>query len=148
MRVTIPDELADLYQRFADAHGVPLDAVLADQLKRLAPFEPGKRLVALTPAQVESLEPRLGGGSLKDGADLVAKVLNLAGIRFHRKDFDFSPQQLEELAHRAERQGKSIEALCLEIFNAMQDQFFWTTGGGAATGTTPMPAPPKQKKAS
>ena len=148
MRVTIPDDLADTYQKFADAHGVPLDAVLADQLKRLAPYEPGKRLVALTPDQVDQLEPRLGGGSVKDGTDLTRKVLTLAGIRFHRIDLDFTPQQLEELAHRAERQGKSVQALCIEIIDSMKDQFFWTSGGGAAVGETPMPAPPKRQKAS
>lgn len=130
MRVTLTDAVCDAYEGYAAKQGRPLDAVIEAQLARFKTLEPGKRAVVIGPEEIEALTVALGGLPVKSGADLVAKVTELAAVSFHHIRLDFSPGHLAELAHRAERQGKSAETIIRETVDRMGEQFFWQMGGG------------------
>jgi hypothetical protein len=121
-RVTIPDHLFEHYQAIADRQGRPLDAVIEAQLSRFQHCPPGERTLAMN---VEKVEKVLGGTPIRDGQDLLTRLEHLAGITFHGIRLDFSPAQLEELARRASREGKSVEELAAQIAEQLNRQFFW-----------------------
>lgn len=122
MRITIPDPLADVYQAIADRQGRSLDAVVEAQLARFQHCPPGERTVAI---KLEAAEAILGGLPLRDGPDLLKRMQALTGVTFHGVRLDFTPGQLSELARRAEREGKSVEALAQGIIEQLNRQFFW-----------------------
>lgn len=130
MRVTLTDPVCDAYDAFATKQGRSLDEVIEAQLARFKTLEPGKRAIVIGPAEIEALTLALGGLSIKSGADLVAKVNELAAVSFHHIRLNFSPNHLAELANRAERQGKPVEMLIRETVDRMGEQFFWQMGGG------------------
>ncbi len=140
MRVTLPDAVTDLYQAYADKQGKPLDVILADRLKRTASVAPGTRVVFVSGAALEAIETRVGGGQITTAEELRTRIDRLASISFMGRDLQLSPNQLEELAKRAERQGKSIDDLILDIWRTLRDDFFYSQGGGEAV--IAMDAPP------
>lgn len=144
MRVNIPDDILDAYQLHADKSGLPLEQVLAQQLRKFRQVAPKTRVVVLTGDALDTVEQVLAGGSVSSGADLANKVTRLAGIRFHEIRLDFTPGQLDELAYRAERQGRPVKDLVAEIVRGITEQFFWTTAGGQAGDgyEAPKPSPP------
>jgi hypothetical protein len=128
MRVSLPDDLVDLYSQYADAHALPVESVIADQLVHAAPTL-GRPHLTLDQATLELLAKKLGAVTFTSVADLVIRVSQLAGIRFHRVDLDFTPSQLVELETRAARQGLPVERLIREILRTFNDQFFWKATG-------------------
>jgi hypothetical protein len=132
MRVTIPDDVADTYAAYAQPTGQALDTVVTQQLKRFARLAPSKRAIVLGAAAIETLEARLGGLPLQDDQDLVARVARLAGVAFMGLDLRLSPGQLDELVTRAERQGKSVDQVILDIWAVLVNEFFYAGGGGEA----------------
>lgn len=132
MRVTIPDKTMDQYLLYAERMQKPVDTVIAQQLARFSALDPQQRAVVIGADVLDTLDQQLGAGQVKDGDDLLAKIGRLAAITFHNVRLDFTPNQLEELAHRAERQGTTVEALAADIIRQLTEQFFWGTGGGAA----------------
>jgi hypothetical protein len=140
MRVTLADTTVDAYEAFAKKQGKPVDQVIEHQLARFKTLEPGTRAVVIGKDDIEKLTIALGGIPVKDAADLVARVENLAAVSFQHIRLNFSPQHLAELAHRAERQGKSVEAVIRDTVNRMAEDFFWKSGGGESVL---IPATPK-----
>lgn len=132
MRITIPDAIIDHYQAHADRQGRTLDQTVTAQLARFRELPPGAPAVIVGGDLLARIETYLGAGPIADGTDLAAKVERLAGVTFHGVHLDFSPSQLEELKYRAERQGRTVESLCVEIVKQMQEQWFWGAGAGEA----------------
>lgn len=124
MRITIPDTLADVYAEIASTQGRSLDDVVTAQLDRFQRLTPGTRAVVIGGALLDHLDELLGS-HLRDGQDLATKVSRLAAITFHNVKLDFTPSQLEELARRADRRGKTVEQLAREIIRDLSEQFFW-----------------------
>lgn len=145
MRITIPDEVAELYQSYAKTQGRSVEDVCTAQLTRFAKHEPGKRALILGAAAITTLEQTFGGLPLRTFEDIVARVKQLAAIEFHRVQLDFSPSQLAELQHRAARQGRTVDYLANEIIQAICRDFFWQSGGGAAKEPAVPAAPPGLK---
>jgi hypothetical protein len=141
MQLRIPDDTYAPYEAFAEGTQQSPSELITRQLDRFAKIHPLKRAVVIGAADIERLEAAVGGGSLKSGKDLADKVDRLASIRFHGIRLDFTPGQLEELAHMAERQGVSVEALATRIIREMESQFFWHTGGQAADRPTQSATP-------
>lgn len=117
----------------AEAAGMSLD-LYAEQLLQHAlavnfPVKQGK-VVLLHGEALEQLEVRLGGMPILHPADLVAKVDRLAGISFEHLTLPFSINQLEVMAEKAERQGKSVEQLLGELAPRVFEQFFDLLGAG------------------
>lgn len=84
----------------------------------------GTRAVILAGPVLEQVEAILGGLPVLHGADLVQKISHLAGISFEHLRLPFSPQQLGEIAQRADRQGKSVEQVLAEAAPRVFAQFF------------------------
>lgn len=142
MRITIPDDVADAYIAYAEATGLSVDALVSVQLGRFRHLPPSQRAVVLGPAELDALEAQLGGGQIQTGLDLMKKIARLAAITFHNVRLDFTPNQLEELKYRADRQGKPVAELAKDIIRQLTEQFFWATPGGAGVGAQ---APQKAK---
>jgi hypothetical protein len=128
MRITIPDDLADQYQLQADAQHKSLDQIITAQLQRHVAHPPGIPLIIVGKLAAQAIAERTGGIPLKDDADVVKRFDRLAGISFRKKNIDLSPAQLEDLAARATRQGRSIEKLIEEIYQRVREEFHLATG--------------------
>lgn len=73
---------------------------------------------------LETLENILAGGSLLSQEDLLKKVQRLAGVSFLHCRLPFTPNQLEELARKAESQGWTVEQLIERTAPRIYEQFF------------------------
>ena len=139
MRVTIPDPVLDWYQALADKRRRRIETVVTAQLDRWSGIPPGDRAVALTGPMLERAEAATGGLPFRDAEHAIARIEDLASVTFHNVRLDFSPQQLRELEHRAERQGKPVEVLAAEMIQTITAEFFWGIPPGAATETNEHP---------
>jgi len=136
MRLTIPDDVAEVYEGYARAQGKTTDELMVAQLTRFSAYEPGKKAIVLTPAVHDALIECLFGTPLKDGADLLKRVQSLAGLSFHHLRLTLSEQQLHELQTRSERQGKDVKVLLAEMAQLVLRDLFWVNGSGVATTPT------------
>lgn len=132
MRVTIPDTVLAPYEEIATQQGRAVDMVVTDQLKRFAHLTPGTRAVVISEKALQDLALPLGALPIRDGADLVARCRRHASITFEGLDIGLTPGQKAELQHRAERQGKPVEALIQEMATLFLRDFFYSSGGGEA----------------
>jgi hypothetical protein len=57
-------------------------------------------------------------------ADLVAAIERLASIAIGAVKVEFSPGQLEEIAHRAAKRGRSVEAELNAAVDRIKDEIF------------------------
>lgn len=127
--LTLPDDLGELYRVEADQRDLPVASVLEDRLKAAQPLDPRKRFVILQQPMLGEVETHLGGGDLRGGGDLLAKVKRLASIAFGPHEIKLTPGQYEELAFRAGRMGKSIEQLVKETWERFCQDFFTLVPG-------------------
>lgn len=86
---------------------------------------PGLSLTAIECAQ---LEDRVGFGATKTAATLLAAVDRLGSIRIGDVRLSFTPGQLRELQHRAEKRGHTIEEEVRAVVERIQDDLFWHGG--------------------
>ena len=122
--LTLDDDLSGFYEEEAKERKCELAAVLEDRLKRAGQLDSRTRYVIVSDRTRDQLENILGGGHLKSAEDLLNKVGRLARIKFGDHEIRLSAGQFEELKWRAQKQGKTIEQLLLEIWQRLQDQFF------------------------
>jgi hypothetical protein len=125
MLVQIDDQLCAKYQAHAATAHIPLPKLLERQLARFADTPITQRVLALTGEDLQTLDTLLGVGSSVDARSLVRAVRAFAGITIGGVTVDFSPAQLAEIQHRAEKQGKTPEAVVQDIVAQMTDMFFW-----------------------
>lgn len=130
MPVKVSTQLDDqdyqaLQERAENAHlSEPLMAAyLLKNAVRMVPIQ-GSRAIILAGPVLDELEKRLGGMPVLHGKDLLQKIDHLAAISFEHIHLPFSPQQLNELQLRAERQGKTVEQLMEEAAPRIYEQMF------------------------
>lgn len=82
------------------------------------------KLVTVTGETLEQLEIILGGGSVLNQADLLQKIERLAGVSFLHCRLPFTPNQLEQLADKAARQGLTVQQLVDRTAPRIYEQFF------------------------
>jgi len=128
LRVEIPD---DLYTQLTDRAAVSQQTpeVIASRLltfaaKETQGLQPGVRLLMASGDTLEQLEQILGGGSLLNQVDLLRKVSRLAGISFLHVRLPFTPNQLEALKEKAERNSMTVEQLVNRTAPRIYEQFF------------------------
>lgn len=126
LRVTLPDVSMDqLHERMHQQTRGDLEATASLALiAALSSLPVQGRYTVLEQADLIKLEDILGGGSILNGADLLAKVQRLAGVSFEHIRLQFTPGQLEELGRKAERQGKSVAQLVDQMAPRIHEQFF------------------------
>ncbi len=124
MLVSLSDATIAKYQEAATRAKVPLESLLERQLARFGDTPVTHRLLVVQGPQLEALEKTFRGGYLKSADDLVARVHAWAGVTIGHIRLDFSPAQLEEIAVRATKQGKTPQAIVEDIVAQMAYQFF------------------------
>lgn len=124
MLIQLDDKLALQYQSAADRARVPLQKFLERQLAKFGEVPAGQRALVLTGEALEEVDRLLGIGSTRDGASLVSAISAYAGIRIGDIRLQFSPGQLAEIQHRAEKQGKTPQAVAEDIITQLNAQFF------------------------
>lgn len=125
MRVVLDDDLMEKYQ--AMAPGKPLAPVLEKQLARFVQHPPGTRLVVLAREQLEEVESRLGGGQIQSATALIARVRDFSTVTFEGVEIPLTAPQKAELVVRAEKQGKTVEALVKDLVGQLADGLFYNT---------------------
>lgn len=120
----IDDDLAQAYMAEAVERRVPVEQVLQERLASSAPLDPRQRYLILIGEPREQLEIILGGGTLKDLADLVTKVRRLASIKFGAHELQLTAGQLEEIKWRAGKQGRTIDQMVQAAWTRFKEQFF------------------------
>lgn len=125
LRVQVNQQTLDRLQQIATAQGREVEHAAGIMLNAAASSLPASgRFFVVTGADLGVLEEILGGGSITSSADLRAKVERLAGISFQHIRLQFTPGQLEEMQRRAERQGRTVEALVEMMVPRIHEQFF------------------------
>lgn len=120
---------ADVYNRLylsAAAANRPIDHQALLKLRAALTLLPdgGGRVVTLSGDTLTVVETILGGGSILNQEDLLAKVERLAGVSFEHCRLPFSPSQLEALQEKATRQGLTVQQIVERTAPRIYEQFF------------------------
>lgn len=127
IRVFLPQFAMEKLQDVAREQGGDRDLeTAASQMlsTALSALPASGRFAVINQKEIQVLEDILGGGSVLNGQDLLRKVQRLAGISFGHVRLSFTPGQLEDLARKAERQGKTVEQLVEQMAPRIHEQFF------------------------
>jgi hypothetical protein len=81
----------------------------ANQIGLGRDYEPVQDALTLSPDQKQRLEATLGFGATRTAPDLVTAVERLASISIGTIRVEFTPGQLEEIAHRAKKRGHTVQ---------------------------------------
>ena len=124
LRVLVDDDTLAGLQRIADDTRKDIEEVARVKLKAGVSLLPPGRVVVVGGEILEILETILGGGSLLNAPDLRKKVERLAGISFLHVRLPFTPNQLEALKEKAERNSLTVEQLVNRTAPRIYEQFF------------------------
>lgn len=126
LRVQVDDPTLTRLQQHADAARKDLEVVTAQVLRTATQHLPplGERMVVISGDALLRLESILGGGSVLNPDDLAKKVERLAGVSFLHARLPFTPNQLEALAEKAERQGLTVTQLVDRTAPRIYEHFF------------------------
>lgn len=81
--------------------------------------------LTVSPAGKQRLERTTGFGTLRSEAELIQAVERLATIEIGGVHIDFTPGQLEEIAHRATKRGRPVEAEIRATIDRIKEELFW-----------------------
>jgi hypothetical protein len=79
----------------------------------------------LSPDDRHQIEAVAGIGSTDSPAALLAAIRRLASIAIGGVDLPFTPGQLEELKHRAEKRGRTVAQEIEAVVARIHDELFW-----------------------
>jgi len=79
----------------------------------------------LSRARCVQIEESTGVGSTRTPAELVKAISRLARITIGDIRIDFTPGQLEEIAHRAAKRGYTVEQEIGRIVDRIKDEIFY-----------------------
>lgn len=88
-------------------------------------YEPVRQGLFVPQTIGASLERTLGIGAMEHPLALLAAVDRLASLHIGTLRIDFTPGQWEELKHRAEKNGTSLEAEIERIVARLREDIFW-----------------------
>lgn len=98
-----------------------------DELATLATPAPVEGLV-LDQVDCTRLDERLGLGSTQNAIRLIAAIDRLASIRIGDIRIPFTPGQLAELHHRAEKRGRTVEQEMKAVVARIEEELFYRGG--------------------
>ena len=81
--------------------------------------------LAISAAICQRIERTTGIGSTKAPEQLVVAIERLASIKVGDVKIAFTPGQLDELAYRATKRGRSVEAEIQAVVDRVRDEIFW-----------------------
>lgn len=123
-RITLPDDLYDRYETEAIETGHPIERILEYRLRHGLDVSPAGRFLVVANGALEALEKKLGGGNLLSAGDLVKKVDRLAKIEFGHHEIPLTIGQMEEIAWRARKQGKTVGEVIAGMWARISTEFF------------------------
>lgn len=88
-------------------------------------YEIEERVCALSPETCLRLEQTTGIGSTRTSHDLVLAVERLAKISIGSIQIDFTPGQLEEIAQRATKRGRTVQQELQAVVDRIREEIFW-----------------------
>jgi hypothetical protein len=99
-------------------------------------YEPLLDQISLTPEQKQRLERTLGLGTTRTTPDLITAVEALATISIGTVRVEFTTGQLAEIAHRAGKRGRTVQAELEAVVDRIKGELFHrvsevASGGGA-----------------
>lgn len=126
MRVTLQldDDTSEAYSTEALERGVDLEIVMAERLKMAQAMDPRSRYLLLIDNTLSRMEQALGHLPILHAEDLIAKTTRLAKVRFGEHSLELTAGQMEEIAWRGGKQGKSIEAMLAAAWERFTAEFF------------------------
>lgn len=126
MRVTLhlDDDTAATYQNEAVERGIDVELVLEERLKMAQAMDPRSRYMLLIDNTLTRMEQALGHLPLLHAEDLIAKVTRLARVRFGDHALELTAGQMEEIAWRAGKQGKTVEFMLKAAWDHFCATFF------------------------
>lgn len=71
------------------------------------------------------IEATTGIGSTMTAPDLADAIERLASIAIGTIHVEFTPGQLEEIAQRATKRGRTVEAELRSVVDRIKDEIFW-----------------------
>jgi len=125
MLVSIDDKLCAKYAAHAKASHIPVEKLLERQLARFADTPITQRVLALTGDDLQQVDQLLGVGATTTPEAFLTAVRSWAGITIGDIRLQFSPAQLAEIQHRADKQGKTPEDVVRDIVGQISEAFFW-----------------------
>jgi hypothetical protein len=131
VRVTLnlPDDLYALYAEEAQARStggrkVTVEHLLLGRLQLAVTLDPTQRHLLVHAPTLERLEQKLGGGHVRSETQLADRVERLARVRFGDYEIQLTPAQYEEIAFRANKQGRTIDEMLKLTWQHLQQEFF------------------------
>ena len=88
----------------------------------------------LLPAACRALDDRLGPGTTQSADALLRAVTRLASIKVGEVEVRFTPGQLEELAFRATKRGRTLQQEIAQVVTRLESELFHGTIAGQAVG--------------
>jgi hypothetical protein len=95
-------------------------------VKDFEPVVPGQ--LTLTAADCAAIEDTLGLGTTHSVATLLVAIARLASVRIGDVRIPFTPGQLLELQHRAQKRGRTVEAELRAVVSRIEDELFYKGG--------------------
>lgn len=128
IRIDITPELHKELEDRSRRSGQPLEAtasrILQHHEQATRGLKEGTRVLLVSGETIELLESILGGGSVVNQGDLLKKVQRLAGISFLHCRLPFTPNQLEALQEKAERNSLTVQQLVDRTAPRIYEHFF------------------------
>jgi len=123
MRITIPDDLYECYQRTVEGTSLTPEERMVGLLTELHRLPVQDRVLVLSGAERAQIE-KLTGSYTRTAEELVEAIARLAVLKIGKVQVDFLPKQWEEIKHRADREGVKVQVLVERIVREMSRQFF------------------------
>lgn len=120
----LDDDVALTYEAEAEARKLDLKAVLVDRLARAQALDPRHRYLILADNTLARAEQALGGMPAANAEDFLGKLNRLAKVKFGEHELELTPGQMEEIAWRATKQGRTVEQLLAETWRVFCADFF------------------------
>src|SRR4051812_37389064 len=120
--IKLDDDLLAHYESMAGT--APLASYLERQVARFQASPVASRVVVLTGADLQALDKRLGLGQIQSAASLVAKVNDYAKVTLGKVEIELTATQKAEIVARAEKQGKTPEAIVRDLVAQIEETMF------------------------
>jgi len=88
----------------------------------------------LLPSFCRALDDRLGPGTTKTAKDLLDAITRLASIKIGGVEVKFTPGQLDELAFRATKRGRTVQQEIEAVVKRLEQELFWGSRAEVVAG--------------
>lgn len=122
--LTVEDDIAEVYKSEATARKIPIEQLIEERIAHAGELDPRERYLIVAGNNRKRLEATLGGLPVLSVEELLQKTARLARIKFGDHTILLSAGQMEELAWRANKLGKSVEDMVQIAYERFAQDFF------------------------